>query len=392
MLVGFGTFGRTVRGLHFRWARRFVKSVMSASLATVAASSSAAVTTPTPTANAVPRIAFEQTTHDFGVVKRGEIVKHSFVYTNTGTETLEVLAVKPGCGCTSAGTWEREVPPGKTGSIPLQFNSTGFSGNVTKSVTVTFKDTAQSNMVLFLKAKVWTPIEITPATVLFQYGEGSTNVETRTVRIINNLETPLTLDAPQVSNPSFKAALKTITPGKEFSLEISTAPPMPSSTFTAQIILKTSSPEMPTLTIHSTGIQRASVTYSPTRLMLPASPLSSNLKLGMTIQSHDTSALALSEPSCTIPGVTVDIREMQAGRLFYVSAAFPAGFTPKAGETPELTVRTSHPKFPMIKVPIAVMGVAAATPAALTPVKSSVGPVNTPTRPAFPPIPPQSTH
>lgn len=83
---------------------------------------------PAPEQRGAPKIQFDSTTFNFGRVKSGEIVKHSFVFTNSGTATLEIMDVKTGCGCTTAGAWDKKVEPGKTGIIPLQFNSTGFGG------------------------------------------------------------------------------------------------------------------------------------------------------------------------------------------------------------------------------------------------------------------------
>src|SRR6266540_7073090 len=105
--------------------------------------------------SAGPKIQFAGTVYDFGKIGAGELVKHEFVFTNIGAATLEIKDVRPGCGCTTAGTWDKKVEPGKTGVIPLQFNSTGFSGSVTKSATVTCNDPGQSNLVLQLNAKIW---------------------------------------------------------------------------------------------------------------------------------------------------------------------------------------------------------------------------------------------
>ena len=80
-----------------------------------------------------PKIQFAGTVFDFGKVTSGEAVRHDFVFTNIGTDTLEIKEVRPGCGCTTAGNWDKRVEPGKTGAIPLQFNSAGFGGTVTKS-------------------------------------------------------------------------------------------------------------------------------------------------------------------------------------------------------------------------------------------------------------------
>src|SRR5436189_6374552 len=77
---------------------------------------------PSSTALAVspgPKIQFADMTFDFGKIDSGTLVKHEFVFTNTGSATLEIKDVKPGCGCTAAGTWDKTVEPGKTGIIPL---------------------------------------------------------------------------------------------------------------------------------------------------------------------------------------------------------------------------------------------------------------------------------
>src|SRR5215213_3502807 len=98
-----------------------------------AQSKDAAAIPPSTAANATasgPRIEFSSLIYDFGKVSANELVKHEFVFTNTGKSTLEIIDVRPGCGCTTAGSWDKKVEPGKTGMIPLQFNSAGFGGSV----------------------------------------------------------------------------------------------------------------------------------------------------------------------------------------------------------------------------------------------------------------------
>src|SRR5215510_12204415 len=90
-----------------------------------------------------PKIQFAETTYDFGKVDSGTLVKHDFIFTNTGDQALEITGVRPGCGCTTAGDWDKHVEPGTTGKVPLQFNSAGYSGTVLKTTTVTCNDAAQ---------------------------------------------------------------------------------------------------------------------------------------------------------------------------------------------------------------------------------------------------------
>ena len=81
------------------------------------------------------------------------------MFTNTGDRLLIINNVQPQCGCTTAGEWTRQVEPGKTGSIPIQFNTVGYNGPVFKQVTVTCNVTNQPTVFLQLKGTVYKPFE-----------------------------------------------------------------------------------------------------------------------------------------------------------------------------------------------------------------------------------------
>src|SRR5436190_10300323 len=55
--------------------------------------------------NSGPRITFAEPRYDFGKVDSATMVKHEYIFTNTGNQTLEVTNVQPGCGCTTAAYW-----------------------------------------------------------------------------------------------------------------------------------------------------------------------------------------------------------------------------------------------------------------------------------------------
>ena len=56
-----------------------------------------------------PKIQFATPIYDFGRVRSGELVKYTYVFTNTGDRMLMVTAVQPGCHCTTAGEWTKQV-------------------------------------------------------------------------------------------------------------------------------------------------------------------------------------------------------------------------------------------------------------------------------------------
>jgi hypothetical protein len=299
-----------------------------------------------------PKIQFATPVFDFGKVNSGELVKHSFVFTNSGTATLQILDVRPGCGCTTAGTWDKEVEPGKTGSIPLQFNSANFGGMVVKSATVTCNDPAQSNVVLQIKGTVWKPIEISPTMAVFNVSSETQTNESRVVRIVNNLEEPLELSDLQSTNPTFKAEIKTVKPGKEFELHITASPPFNGPSIVSPVTMKTSSPKMSNINVTAYVVVQQPVTVVPNQIILQAGPLTNAVHHVVSVRSTATNALVLSDAAVSVPGAAVKIQEIQPGKQFNLNVDFPVGFQSQPGQKVEVTVKSNHPKFPVIIVPI----------------------------------------
>jgi Protein of unknown function (DUF1573) len=83
-----------------------------------------------------PVLAFAKSKHDFGTIKEGEVVKHTFTFKNTGNQPLIISDVRVTCGCTTPDWTRTPVAPGQTGYIIAQFNSTGKPGQNNKVITV----------------------------------------------------------------------------------------------------------------------------------------------------------------------------------------------------------------------------------------------------------------
>jgi hypothetical protein len=86
-------------------------------------------------------IKFDEETHDFGKVMEGEVVYHTYRFTNTGDEPLIIKNAKASCGCT-VPQWPRNpIAPGDTGDIQVKFDTKGRGkpggGPQSKRVTIT---------------------------------------------------------------------------------------------------------------------------------------------------------------------------------------------------------------------------------------------------------------
>lgn len=317
-----------------------------------AAAQGVQVVTNSAAAMPAPRIAFGTTNYEFGKVTQGAVVKTDFYFTNTGNAVLEITAVKPGCGCTTAGTWDRRVEPGQTGKIPVEFNSTDFQGNISKGVTVVCNDPARRTTSLKVSGNVWCPITVLPSTAIFQAEAGEQTNQTRVVRIQSNMDQPLALSAPVSSSPFFKAELREVQPGRQFELHVSSVAPFPSNSVTGTIEVKTSSPDKPLLMVKAFGQLLQPIIASPSQIVLPAKLPPGPLQRNITIFSRGTNALQLTNARFSLPGAQLALEETQPGRVFVLRATFPGKIDLAPGAKAELSVETGNPKLPVMRIPV----------------------------------------
>jgi len=303
-----------------------------------------------------PRIQFVELTHDFGQIKRGETAAHTFVFANTGNAMLEITDVQLSCGCTTLGAWDRQVAPGQTGRIPIQLATATLSGPIVRTISVSCNDRLQPSTVLRFSATVWAPVEVTQSLVFFQFTTETTNRETQTVRILNHQPESLSVEDPRSTNEVFKAELRVVKPGQEFELGISAAPPPGGDTVSGVISVKTSSPEMPFVSVQARAMTRPDLVLSPTQIVLPEAPLAAKVNPSIAIMGMASNLLVLSDPKLNLPGLAVQLRELQPGRLFSLSVAFPAGFELPKNEIAEVTLKSNYPKYAVIRIPIIQSG------------------------------------
>lgn len=101
----------------------------------------------------VAKMEFETTNFEFGVVEAGEIVTHTFKFTNTGKVPLIISDARSTCGCT-VPEWPKDlIPPNGKGEISVRFNTTNMRQQQRKPVTIT-ANTYPSKTKLYLSGIV----------------------------------------------------------------------------------------------------------------------------------------------------------------------------------------------------------------------------------------------
>src|SRR5260370_6784397 len=86
-----------------------------------------------------PRLTIVEPVKDYGTIPKGEKLDWSFLVKNTRDSDLQIIAAKPGCGCTVAD-FDKVIKPGDTGKVTAHVDTTAFAGPIAKTVTLETND------------------------------------------------------------------------------------------------------------------------------------------------------------------------------------------------------------------------------------------------------------
>ena len=83
-------------------------------------------------------IQFDTATFNLGTIAQGAIAKQKIIFTNVGTEDLEIISVAAdcNCNCTSQDWSKGPVKPGDTDYVLATYDSKEDMGRFLKTITV----------------------------------------------------------------------------------------------------------------------------------------------------------------------------------------------------------------------------------------------------------------
>lgn len=96
---------------------------------------------------------FNKETHDFGKLNEGPIAVYNFEVSNTGTSPVVISNALASCGCTTPEWSKDPILPGQKSTIKVGYNTSGRTGNFTKTITVT-SNAENSTVILTIKGSV----------------------------------------------------------------------------------------------------------------------------------------------------------------------------------------------------------------------------------------------
>ncbi|MBW6475151.1 MAG: DUF1573 domain-containing protein [Anaerolineaceae bacterium] len=104
-----------------------------------------------------PQILISEKFYDFGEVNSQQILKRTFIFSNSGESPLIILRAFTTCGCTTAIFTANEIPPGKVVLMTLQFD-TGYHDmrgkTVRRGVMIETNDPDHPVQEIWIQAKI----------------------------------------------------------------------------------------------------------------------------------------------------------------------------------------------------------------------------------------------
>jgi len=93
-------------------------------------------TTSEETVSYAPKIAIDQSVHQYGTIQQGDKVNHTFTLRNEGNAPFEIMSATASCGCTRPSYSFLPVAPGESTQVSVVFDSKGKKGVQESTVTV----------------------------------------------------------------------------------------------------------------------------------------------------------------------------------------------------------------------------------------------------------------
>jgi len=184
-----------------------------------------------------PKLTFKSKVIDLGAMTQGETKKALFEFNNAGTADLVIDHTRSSCGCTTAFSTRKIIPPDSGGTVDVTFNSTQSRGAKVKHVYVYSNDPQVPVDTLTIKVFVKSEVDCTPRNILFSNVNKGERLSAK-VSLFNPGEKPVTIISllPQENFIKVKwDKPTTLNPNDTVAVFVDVTPPDTSSTFRGSI-------------------------------------------------------------------------------------------------------------------------------------------------------------
>ncbi len=294
---------------------------------------------------------------DAGRVDRGEAVEHTFEIRNEGDAPLEIVRVKPTCGCTVVD-YDSRIAPGKSGSLAARLDTTEFRGPIAKSIRVYTNDPNNPELTLVIKADVRSQIDVSPGYARFVvvHGEEYGSRE----QIVWSPDFPqLELSRAAAPYPFVDVSMSKLEPGdsdhredsNRWRVVIALADDAPVGPMADYVRINTNHPRSQMLRIPISGMVRPILAVTPQVADFGRRDPSEEHRATLEIKNLSSTAVEVQSATTDLEGLSAEIEAVEAGRLFNVVLTLAPGME-KGRFRGKVTLKTTSPRQPLVEIDV----------------------------------------
>jgi hypothetical protein len=253
--------------------------------------------------------------HDFGSVPRGSHLLHRFKITNIYAVPMDIVSLKPSCGCGTATATKSTLQPRESGYIEVKVDTTRFQQPKKLTVAITVGPEYVSTADLVLSFDPRNDIVFNPGQITFGLVPQGKATEKKEIDVeyAGSLDWKVTevvsKDLPVEA--SFKEWYRR--PGQKSAMEVgykisvALKADVPGGPFKQEIFLKTNDPNCPLLPVLVEANVQAPLTASPNKVEFGTATVGQPITKRVIVKANKACKITSIEGQAD--GVTADLPE-----------------------------------------------------------------------------------
>lgn len=170
---------------------------------------------------ALPILTMDSEIYDWGTVIRGTVVEHTFTVRNSGEAPLDILEVKPQCGCTAVDKPADPIPPGGSAKLTLKVDTKRFKGPLKKTAAIRSNATKQP-LTITMQGTVEPLFAITPENPKITIVRGAETPPFK-ISVKRVSKQPAEIVGIDCKSTIIAPTLKEIEPGSTYDIDVGVA-------------------------------------------------------------------------------------------------------------------------------------------------------------------------
>ncbi len=124
-------------------------------------------------------LTWEKDNLDLSTEAGENVIRTGYAFTNTGTDSVSIVSIKPSCGCVATNLEKFEYAPGESGKIKVTFDAGMDKGETLddRTIKVVTSDAPEVPKVLKLRVHIAETVTASPEGLVWQHGKAPTPKE-----------------------------------------------------------------------------------------------------------------------------------------------------------------------------------------------------------------------